>query len=987
MPNSSTLREKNLRLDISAAIATVLIIIAAIWYVFEALQERFVAVNVADAGNVNVFIDAELSNAQEQLVLFGSLPQAQRRELAKQRFGSFSDLYALDAAGQVTEIYKSSQNSQIFRGYTFAAGPVWDQLLKKSNMATLSTIVQGYEDSLPSVYVAYRSQDQTILGRLDLSFIRDLINQYSQITGNVLLLTTAQGVVMVSGRPDITVPRVNAEWRSDSPKLDTPRIQADGQGWISVVNDYEPLGAKVVVLVSTRLLDEQRNTLLIALGAILFGLIFIIAIKSRKLRQDVLRHRCTDVTNRTMEAGQALTPMASLTGQPREFIEINQHFESMANAIWQREQALESAAAELKAQETELRLILQHVPIPLIVFDTTSPSPITFINATFTEVFGYTAIEIQNLHRLFDFSCQDEKTAALVSKQVAEMVKSHAVNGTPSDPIEVSIACRSGVKHDVIVAAISLNDSAIATFVDVTPLRTSQRELLKAKTQAEEQEQQKAQFLAMMSHEIRTPLTSILGITELLQAEDLNARQRDLVSRLIDVDHLLMRIVNDVLDHSKIEAGELSLESTQFSLVEVITKCERMFAKLATDKGIGLICHVAPDCPDWLMGDGFRIEQVLANLVGNAIKFTNRGEVTVTVTYIKGHAPLRGIRVEVKDTGIGIPKELEPMVFQPFKQTDSAAARRFGGTGLGLSISKRIIESMGGSIGFKSLPNIGSTFWFELSLPGVMPIASATKADKNVELNTDHLNDTHVLVVEDSQAIQFLVNEMLGSVGIRVTAALDGRQALERLKSAETDFDAVLMDIQMPNMDGIECTRVIRSDPSLRELPIIAMTADLVGPQREEILQAGADVLLHKPLQQEALVRCLAERIETAPWRMFPAIDGIDLEHAMQTMSHNPDLFKRLLPIFVSENRHIAQQTRDDLDNGLFEQAAQRMHALRGSSSQVGALKIRDIAQEIEMLILSQKRIPTSLTDSLDLELARMKASMEKKMPERRQRA
>lgn len=131
MPNSSTLREKNLRLDISAAIATVLIIIAAIWYVFEALQERFVAVNVADAGNVNVFIDAELSNAQEQLVLFGSLPQAQRRELAKRRFGSFSDLYALDAAGQVTEIYKSSQNSQIFRGYTFAAGPVWDQLLKK----------------------------------------------------------------------------------------------------------------------------------------------------------------------------------------------------------------------------------------------------------------------------------------------------------------------------------------------------------------------------------------------------------------------------------------------------------------------------------------------------------------------------------------------------------------------------------------------------------------------------------------------------------------------------------------------------------------------------------------------------------------------------------------------------------------------------------------------------------------------------------------
>lgn len=988
MLKANTLRNKSLRLDVGAALVTALIIIVATWYVFDASQKRFVQVNVADAGNVNVFIDAELSNAQEQLVLFGALPEEQRRNLARRKFESFSDLYELDKQGRVVAIYKSSPNSQIFKGYAFTAGPVWDQLLQNSNVAVLSSIVQGYEDGRPSVYLAFHTRENTILGRLDLSYIRDFINQYSQITGNVLLLTTENGVVMVSGRSDINVPRIELHSiEAHSPPANT-RIVLNGQGWIPVVNDSEPLGAKLVVLVSTRLLDEQRNTLLIALAVILTGLALVIWIKSRKLRQDVLQPIHSLVGRiRSMEAGMPVAePAVQLPGQPREFTEINRHFELMANAISQREQALETAAQELKAQETELRLILEHVPIPLIVFETAAPSAVTFINATFTEVFGYTATEIQHLQRLFNYSCQNEETAALVSRQVAQMVKSHDTTGTPSAPLEVEIACRSGVKHDVIIAAIALNGAAIATFVDVTALRASQRELLKAKIQAEEQQQQKAQFLAMMSHEIRTPLTSILGITQLLQEQDLNERQRDLVQRLIDVDNLLMRIVNDVLDHSKIEAGELSLESGRFSLTDVVAKCERMFFKLAKDKGIGLTYQVSPECPDWLIGDGFRLEQVLSNLVGNAIKFTDRGEITVSVNCVKGRDPLRGIRVEVKDTGIGIPKELEPMVFTPFKQTDSAAARRFGGTGLGLSISKRIIEAMGGSIGFKSIPNVGSTFWFELSLPQAeqaTPAAPKQAANQQEDLSTEHLHDTHVLVVEDSQAIQFLLNEMLDSLGINVTPALDGHQALERLKHADPEFDAILMDIQMPNMGGVECTRVIRANPSLRALPIIAMTADLVGPQGDEILKAGANALLHKPLQKDVLARALAEHIESVPWRVFPRIEGIDHEHAMQTMNHNPDLFKRLLPIFIQENRHVAQQTRDDLANGAREQAAQRLHSLRGSASQLGALRVLELAQQIEELIIKLAPVPGSLTDSLDLELAKMQASIEAKLAKR----
>jgi signal transduction histidine kinase/DNA-binding response OmpR family regulator len=979
MTETRTLKGKSLRLDIGAAIITALIIIAAVWYVFSSLEKRFVQVNVADAGNVNVFIESELSNAQEQLVLFAALQDSARRSHALRRVGTFSDLYQLDRGGQVTTLYKSSPDSQVFEGYTFSAGPVWDQLLQNSNVASVSSIVQGYEDGLPSVYVTYRTREETILGRINLAYIRDLIDQYSQITGNVLLLTTNKGVVMVSGRPEVTMPRIDIETLDSGTNM-APRITADGQGWIPVVNESELLGARLVVLVSTRLLDEQRNTLLMALATILAGLIFVVLIKSKKLQQDVLTPLGGLVRRiRAMEIGeQPLEPGQYLKTPPKEFIEINRHFQSMAYAIEQRENALATAASELRDREAELRQILEHVPIPLLVFQTTPPSTVTFINATFTEVFGYTAQEIQNLEGLFDYSCQDGQTATLVAKQIKEMVQTHSSMGLPSKPIEVVIACRSGVKHDVIIAAISLNDAAIATFVDVTPLRTSQRELLKAKMLAEQQQEQKTQFLAMMSHEIRTPLTSILGITELLQQEDLNERQRDLVQRLNDVDSLLMRIVNDVLDHSKLEAGELSLDLIRFDFKDVILRCERMFSKLADDKGLTLSVRVIGQRPTWLIGDAFRIEQVLANLVGNAIKFTERGGVEILVTWLEGHASRQSIRVEVKDTGMGIPSELEALVFAPFKQTDNATARRYGGTGLGLSISKQIVQAMGGTIGFSSTPNVGTVFWFEIALPFAQG-TQATKArpELPVTVRQEKLTSTHVLVVEDSQAIQFLINEMLSTVSVNVTPALDGQQALKQLRDPDKRFDAVLMDIQMPNMDGIECTRAIRADPRIRSLPVIAMTADLIGPQQQRILQAGANALLHKPLKQQALVQCLAEHTESIAWRVFPNIDGIDQHHAMLTMNHDPKLFMRLLQIFIDENKSIAMQTRADLDKGLNDQAAQRLHSLRGSASQLGALKLIDLAQEIETAIRSESVVPAGLIDALDTALKRMFTSIE----------
>jgi len=316
--------------------------------------------------------------------------------------------------------------------------------------------------------------------------------------------------------------------------------------------------------------------------------------------------------------------------------------------------------------------------------------------------------------------------------------------------------------------------------VDVTALRQSERALLEAKIKAEKQEREQSQFLAMMSHEIRTPLTSIVGITGLLAQDELSERQRDLVARLTDVNQLLLRIVNDVLDHSKIEAGELNLQPFRFDLHELLVKCHRMFNELAANKQIALSLDVPATCAAWRVADAHRLEQVLSNLIGNALKFTEQGQVLVRCSCAQDNTRGDWVRIEVSDTGKGIPAALQPLIFEPYKQVEDGSVRQLGGTGLGLAISKRIIEAMGGEIGFNSNPEHGTTFWVELPLPLAKDIPTkSTEAPHTSSVR--HLKGARVLVVDDSAAIQFLLSEMLSSAGLEDVAASDGQQALEQL--------------------------------------------------------------------------------------------------------------------------------------------------------------------------------------------------------------
>jgi PAS domain S-box-containing protein len=512
---------------------------------------------------------------------------------------------------------------------------------------------------------------------------------------------------------------------------------------------------------------------------------------------------------------------------------------------------------ELAAKEERFRALIEYSSVGLTLRD--RDSRIFYVSPSLQSMLGYAAEELMGTLREDLIHPEDRKIVRERNERVVQeagltLRSKLRLRHRNGDYRWVEVTMQNLLDHPAVGAIVT-------NLRDVTEATLAQMEIEEARQRAEAANSAKSEFLAVMSHEIRTPMNGISGMTQLLLGTPLNEEQRDFGETIRHSAETLLALINDLLDFSRIEAGKVNIESASFRLDTLVQEAVQLMSGRAEEKGLELSCQIHGQRPPVFTGDALRIRQILLNLLGNGIKFTDRGSVRVEVHQEQVEDGRYQIRIQVRDTGIGIPADKLGLVFERFTQADASTSRRYGGSGLGLSISRSLAELMGGTISAESQEGLGSTF--QLSLPlSVAPAQDLAAAERNEELLALP-KGLSVLVVEDNLVNQKLVARLLERVGCSVELASGGQEALDLFQNG--NYDIILMDCQMPGMDGYETTQEIRRREALagegrQRTPIVAITANVMERDLERCLECGMDAYLTKPINFAQL------RVELLRW-------------------------------------------------------------------------------------------------------------------------